>query len=146
LAAGTGLLALGLAVWKPLCEAEPDLTPSMHWPEPALHADSAVDAADVPVLVRIDYVIAHEQRAEFLTRVRELAQERRRDGAVRWTLVEDAEHAGHFSEFFEEPSWAEHRRHHHRVTQADAALQARVHELHSGSTPPRVTHALVRRG
>lgn len=146
LAAGTGLLALGLAYRKPLPEVEPDLTPSMHWPEPALHPDAAVGAADVPVLVRVDYMIAPEQRAEFMTLIRELAKERRRDGAVRWTLVEDAERAGHFSELFEEPSWAEHLRHHHRVTQADAVLQTRVHGLHSGSTPPRVTHALVRRG
>jgi Transmembrane secretion effector len=41
-----------------------------------------------------------------------------------------------------EGSWAEHLRHHHRVTQADAELQARVQAFHIGAAPPRVVHGL----
>ncbi len=139
LAAGVGVLALLLAMWKPLPEAEPDLTPSLHWPEPALQLDGDQDG---PVQVRISYQIDLLRRAEFLAALHELAQERRRDGALRWELYEDAERPGHFSEQFVEGSWAEHLRHHHRVTQADADLQARVQAFHIGREPPQVVHGL----
>lgn len=140
-AAGVGLVALLLAFWKPLPEAEPDLTPSLHWPEPALNGE----ADDRAVQVRIEYRIAAAQRDEFLAGMAELARERRRDGALRWWLTEDAEQPGAFAEHFIEPSWSEHLRHHHRVTRADADLQARVAALHLGPEPPQVRHELVSR-
>ncbi|MGN6827970.1 MFS transporter [Paucibacter sp. M5-1] len=138
-AACLGLGALVLAYWKPLPEADPDLTPSLHWPEPALNGD----AGDRAVQVRIEYNIPAEHRAEFLTRMEAQSRERRRDGALRWWLTEDAERPGRFAEHFIEPSWQEHLRHHHRVTHEDADLQARVIALHRGSTPPDVKHELV---
>jgi quinol monooxygenase YgiN len=115
LAACVGVAALLFALWKPLPDAEPDLTPSLHWPEPAVQLEADHDQ---PVHVRIDYEIDPERRSEFLALLHEMAQERRRDGALRWELHEDTDRPGHFSEQFVEGSWAEHLRHHHRVTHA----------------------------
>ena len=40
-------------------------------------------------------------------------------------------------------SWLDHLRQHERVTEADRRLQAEVHALHRGDTPPRVTHLVA---
>ncbi|KPF69998.1 MFS transporter [beta proteobacterium AAP99] len=141
-AAGVGLLALAIAFARPMPESERDLTPSMHWPEPAMKLDAADDA---PVMVSIDYRIEPAQREAFLAALDALGGERRRDGAVFWQVFEDTEAPGHFTELFMEPSWAEHLRHHHRVTQADADLQASVQRFHIGAAPPVVRHLLARR-
>jgi Transmembrane secretion effector len=144
-ASGLGVAALALALWKPLPDAEPDLTPSLHWPEPALSPDMAgsLEQDRGPVLVTVSYDVAKPDVPAFLSLLRQLARERRRDGADRWGVFEDIERPGRFVESFWLPSWREHERHHARVSQADAALQAEVLALHTGSTPPRVWHGIA---
>ena len=96
MAASTALLAPGggLAVVAFLCHFRPlplgdtDLTPSMHWPAPTIAADIGNDRG--PVIVTVDYDVAHEDRAAFVEIAHALAVERRRDGAYAWGLSEDA--------------------------------------------------------
>lgn len=144
-ASGLGGVALALSVWKPLPEAEPDLTPSMHWPEPAL-APSMQDARVPdrgPVLVTVSYDVPPESAPAFLAALRRLAGERLRDGAQTWGVFEDVERPGRYIESFVLASWQEHARQHARVTRADAALQAEVHAFHRGPLPPTVWHGVA---
>lgn len=143
-AAAAGGIALLLSFWKPLPEAEPDLTPSMHWPEPAV-SPSMADALQNdrgPVLVTVSYEVAVESTAAFLRAIQQLAEERLRDGAVQWGVFEDTEQPGHFQETFVLPSWQEHLRQHARVSRADAELQARVNGFHTGPKLPAVWHGV----
>ncbi len=144
-AAALGGVALLLSFWKPLPEAEPDLTPSMHWPEPALSATMAASiVADCrPVLVTVSYDVAAESVPAFLQALHRLAEERLRDGADSWGVYEDVEQAGRFVESFVLPSWQEHQRQHARVSRADADIQAQVRAHHRGLAPPRVWHGVA---
>jgi len=144
-AAGLGAVALLLSFWKPLPEAEPDLTPSMHWPEPAMAQalTSPHDAERGPVMVMVRYDVAPDQVPAFLAALRQLARERLRDGADHWGVYEDIAQPGHFTESFVLASWREHERQHARVSKADAALQAQVHAYHRGPAPPLVWHGLA---
>jgi MFS family permease len=144
-AAALGGVAFLLSFWKPLPEAEPDLTPSLHWPEPALSAQMAASlAADRgPVLVTVTYTVADASVPAFLQALNRLGQERLRDGAAHWGVYEDVEQTGCFVESFLLPSWQEHERQHARVSQADAEIQAQVRSYHLGIEPPRVWHGVA---
>lgn len=145
-AAGLGGVALLIAGLRPLPDADPDLTPSMHWPEPALSPAMAAALSSPlapdrgPVLITIEYRIDPQRRGEFLAALAKFAPERLRDGAERWGIYEDVAESGRFLESFLVPSWREHERQHHRVSQADAALQARLREFHLGAAAPKVQH------
>jgi hypothetical protein len=65
---------------------------------------------------------------------------RRRDGAIRWGLYEDAATPGRFIETFVVESWAEHLRQHERVTISDREMEVEAQAFHLGSEPPIVTH------
>lgn len=144
-AAALGSVALLLSFWKPLPEAEPNLTPSMHWPEPALSAQMAASLAEDrgPVLVTVTYNVAEASVPAFLQVLHRLAQERLRDGADHWGVYEDVEQAGRFVESFLLPSWQDHERQHARVSLADAEVQAQVNAHHLGVGPPQVWHGIA---
>lgn len=129
-----GLIATGVS----LPEGEADLTPSMHWPEPAVAAD--IDGDRGPVMVRVTYEIDPAERPDFLTVLAVLAAERRRDGGYGWMVYEDAAQPRRITEVFHVASWLDHLRQHQRVTHADADAQAAVRAFHRGSDPPLVEH------
>jgi MFS family permease len=134
------LVALFLHRFK-LPETEADLTPSNHWPEPAI-ADP-VEHDRGPVLITVEYQVAPEQRRPFIEALTRLSQERRRDGAYAWGMSEDAAARDRILEWFFVESWAEHLRQHRRVSVADADLQAAVATFHTGTSPPKVSHYLA---
>ena len=144
-AAGVGLLALLIAWRRPLPPGQPDLTPSMHWPEPALSEEMALTLTQDrgPVLITVEYRIEREATPAFLAALDGFAEERLRDGAYQWGVYEDVADAGRFIESFLVPSWLEHERQHHRVSHHDAALQARVRAFHRGPEGPRVQHFIA---
>ncbi|WP_186417301.1 MFS transporter [Bosea sp. CS1GBMeth4] len=140
-AAALALALVALAVMRlPLPKGEADLTPSSHWPEPALAEPVEHDRG--PVTVTIEYRIARENRAAFLAAIARLAPERRRDGAFSWGVSEDAADPERIVEWFMVESWAEHLRQHRRVSQADADIQAEMARFHSGPEAPVVRHLL----
>jgi MFS family permease len=141
-AAGTGVLALALAFVRPLPAQELDLTPSMHWPEPALSREMLASLHEDrgPVMVTVEYEVREADRHAFLLALHTLREQRLRDGAFQWGVFEDTAQRGRFVECFHVESWLEHERQHHRVSKADADLQRETRKFHSGSAPPRVQH------
>lgn len=118
-----------------------DLSPSMHWPAPAL-MDQEVAHDRSPVMVLIEYRIAEENEASFLERIMALGRVRKQLGAFNWGVLEDAARPGYFVEHFMELSWLNHLRHHRRVSGSDRELQVQVNALHEGESAPLVTHLL----
>jgi quinol monooxygenase YgiN len=110
----------------------------MHWPAPV----SAIDGDRGPVLVTVEYRVAAEKRDAFLVAVRQLSQQRRRDGTYAWDVFEDAAEHGRFLETFMVTSWLEHLRQHHRVTNADRVVQDAIRAFGSASEP-KVTHFIA---
>jgi predicted MFS family arabinose efflux permease len=125
--------------WKLLAGAGADLSPSAHWPEPIVGAHVDNDAG--PVLVTVEYHVTDAQRGAFLDALARMSRERRRDGAYRWAVYEDAAEHGRFLETFVVASWLEHLRQHERVTHADMAVEAEVRRLVEGA--PKTTHLVA---
>jgi len=74
--------------------------------------------------------------------VHKLSEERLRDGAFNWGVMEDPADPELLTEWFLVESWAEHLRQHRRVPHADADLQREITRFHARETPPRVRHLL----
>jgi MFS family permease len=141
IAAGGALLTIPLLRrWKLQTGVGPDLTPSMHWPEPVLSDDIEFDRG--PVLVTIEYKIAPADRIPFLAAIRRMAAERRRDGAYEWGVFEDVAKEGRWIETFLVDSWLEHLRQHERVTKADRAREEAVLRLQMDGKP-KITHFIA---
>lgn len=121
--------------------ADLDFSPSSHWPEPLVAGDIERDRG--PVMITVEYRIDPESAEEFVSLMDELRDARRRDGAYAWGLFEDIAEPGRYLEYFTEESWLAHLRHHERVTEADRALQERIHALHDSNDAPVVTHYLA---
>jgi MFS family permease len=126
--------------WKLQTGAELDLTPSMHWPAPVTTREIEHDRG--PVLVTVEYRIDPQNRNAFLAALDQLCHERRRDGAYRWGVFEDAAEEGRFVETFLVESWLDHLRQHQRVTQADRLLQETI-ARYQISSAPKVAHWLA---
>jgi MFS family permease len=141
LVAGAGLATAALAAHRfRLPAAESDLTPSHHWPEPALAEPVAGDRG--PVIVTVTYRVAPSDRPAFFAALDRLSEERRRDGAYAWGVAEDAADPERLVEWFMVESWAEHLRQHGRVSKADADVQGELRRFHQGADPPRVDHLI----
>lgn len=122
---------------------ELDTTPSYHWPEPPPLVERDPDHG--PVLVTVEYLIDPERAADFALAMQAVRRIRRRDGASRWGLFEDAAAPGRYIETFVVDSWAEHLRQHERVTVSDRELEAQAWAFHLGEGPPKVTHWIAAR-
>ena len=129
--------------WKLHTGAADDLTPSMHWPAPVVARDIEHDRG--PVQITIEYQIDPADRAAFIKALTEFSAERLRDGAYDWGIYEDAAEPSRMLETFLVPSWLEHQRQHHRVTQADHDTQESVRRFHKGEAPPLVRHLITAR-
>ncbi|OAF16428.1 MFS transporter [Bradyrhizobium neotropicale] len=138
IAAAGALIGIALSWrWKLQTGAGVDLTPSMHWPVPVLTIEAEADRG--PVLVTVEYHIAPQKRDAFLTALRGLGEQRRRDGAYAWDIFEDAAEEGRFLETFLVASWLEHLRQHQRVTNADRTVQDAIRQF-DAKAEPKVTH------
>lgn len=115
-----------------------DLSPSMHWPAPAVAAELAGERS--PVMTTIEYRVAPDNVARFLACMDELGQSRRRHGAFAWGVVEDTAQPGVFVEYFLETSWLQHLRHHERVGGPERALQEEIRALQADGAAPVVRH------
>jgi len=77
--------------------------------------------------------------------MKDLSVIRRRDGALRWELYEDAAQPGLFVETFSAGSWGEHMRQHERTTTADLPVEERPFEFVQSFTARHLVSA-ARRG
>jgi MFS family permease len=140
LCAGIALLCAAAATFRLQLAGlrELDTTPSGHWPEPILVVQRHEEHG--PVLVTVEYSIDPATAREFSGAMQLVRRIRRRDGAIRWGLFEDAATPGRYIETFVVASWAEHMRQHERVTVSDREVQTRALAFHLGDGPPKITH------
>ncbi len=145
LIAGIALLAAAAATARLRLtrSLELDTTPSGHWPEPPMLVDWHPEHG--PVLVTVEYSIDPARGPEFVRAMQAVRRIRRRDGAIRWSLYEDAAMPGRYIENFVVESWAEHLRQHERVTVSDREMEAKAWAFHQGDAPPKVTHWIAPR-
>nr|WP_316639316.1 MFS transporter [uncultured Roseateles sp.] len=142
LVGAAGLVAISLLFHRiKLPAGEADLQASNHWPEPLLTEPVAHDRG--PVMIQIEYRIRKPDVPAFLLAMKQVAQERRRDGAYAWGVAEHTGEPERVIEWFLVESWAEHLRQHKRVSRADADLQAEALRFHLGPDRPVVHHFLA---
>lgn len=134
-------LALLLVSRRTLPSQLANLTPSLHWPAPAVASDPDLDRG--PVLVTVEYAVPSERAEAFVSAMQDMRRIRRRDGAIFWELFEDTAVPGRWLEVFELETWVEHLRQHGRVTESDRVTQERVREFHAGTAPPAVSHLIA---
>jgi MFS family permease len=104
-----------------------DLTPISSWTEPDLSLEPDPHR---PVLITIDYRVPPENHEKFRDEMQRMGRSRRRTGAERWSLYQDAHDPDHFVENFLVGSWEEHiRQLSERTTAADIGIQQAVLRL-----------------
>ncbi|MBK7249370.1 MAG: MFS transporter [Gammaproteobacteria bacterium] len=141
-ALGLGAAALiGLRVAVPESE-NANLDPSSSGASPQPRVE--LDPESGPVVMTIEYRIAAVDREVFLSAMQELRRIRRRDGARRWTLLQDITEPERWLERFHNPSWLEYLRQHQRFTVDDRQAQLRVLALHRSAEAPVIRHYVVR--
>jgi MFS family permease len=139
--AGLGTIAttaLGFVARLP--DSTADVSPWNHWRMPAIVRDAAPELAQGPVLVTIEYRVEPPDAQPFLAAMQKFGRVRRRDGASRWGVFRDLEHADVYLETFLVPSWAEHLRQHERLTRGDGELEQWIGSYTRGE--PVVRHLI----
>jgi hypothetical protein len=89
------------------------------------------EAEDGPVMILVEYEIVPETQEQFIEVMEELRVVRRRIGASRWGLFEDAGKPGRFVESFVVPSWGDYLLQRGRYTAADL----RIYDADGGRRP-----------
>src|SRR5260221_589885 len=130
--------ALGLIARLP--DGAADVSPWNHWRMPAIVRDAAPALDQGPVLVTVEYRVDARDVTPFLRAVHAYGRVRRRDGASRWGIFRDLEHADAYLETFLVPSFAEHLRQHERLTRGDDELEQRIRRHTRGE--PIVRHLI----
>ena len=125
-------------------DEQADLSPSLHWPEPHVFLEPHPEQG--PVLVTVEYLIDPDEWRRFAQAMRPLGHIRRRDGAIRWGLFQDAANPGRFLETFLVETWLEHLRQHERITMEDRAVEEQVAAFHLGPGRPKVSHLIYTYG
>jgi MFS family permease len=121
-----------------------NLDPSRTWSsESRAQLDRLIDTG--PVVVTVEYRIAPDEAEPFRLAMRELRRIRRRDGAKRWSLMQDMATPEIWIERYHSPNWIEHLRRHHRFTVSDREIERKVLAFHQGNEPPQVRHLIERR-
>jgi quinol monooxygenase YgiN len=118
-----------------------NLAPALHWRAPRVAFD--IGWTQGPVLVTVKYRIDPPRRDQFLTALREIGQERKRDGAYAWGVFEELADQGRYTETYLIESWLELMHLHERVTNADRRVEDSVRNLLLD--PPEVTHLIAPR-
>ena len=90
-------------------------------------------------MIVVNYLVDAGTNEAFIEAREELRGVRRRSGATRWSLFEDASRPGHFVESFVVPSWGGYIRQRARYTAADLRMLEAATALHSGPGEPEVT-------
>jgi len=76
--------------------------------------------------------------------MREMRRIRRRDGAQRWTLLQDIDDLSRWTERFQAPTWLDYLRQRQRLTMADREVALNVDAFHRDEASPKVRHLLER--
>jgi MFS family permease len=130
--------ALGLIARLP--DSTADMSPWNHWRMPAVVRDAEPGLQQGPVLVTVEYRVEPRHTKAFLDAMHQYGHVRQRDGAFRWGVFRDVEHADVYLETFLLISWAEHLRQHERLTRGDGELEQRIGSHAVGE--PKVRHLI----
>ena len=99
-----------------------DRTPAAYWGPATITLEP--EPRTGPVVVSVEYDVADDQEADFLTAMEDLRASRLRSGASRWELFRVGESPEVFVEQFQVPTWSEHlRQHEGRLTAEDQAIE-----------------------
>ena len=104
-----------------------NMEPALHWRFPRVAFD--VGWTQGPALVTIKYRVDAEHRDTFLKAMKEIGDERRRDGAFAWGVFEELATEGRYTETFLIESWLELMHLYERVTNADRRMEDTVRAL-----------------
>lgn len=141
------LMTLSALLGRKLPLRQPEglnLDPSRTWSsEHRAQLDRLIDTG--PVVVTVEYRIAVDEAEAFRLAMRELRRIRRRDGAKRWSLMQDMAAPEIWIERYHSPNWVEHLRRQHRFTVSDGEIERKVLDFHQGDEPPNVRHLIERR-
>jgi len=117
-----------------------DMTPVSHWTDPELSMEPDPHR---PVLVTIEYRVPPENHEPFRDAMQRLGRSRRRTGAERWSLYQDAADPNRFVENYLVDSWEEHmRQHYERQTASDVSIQQRALDLTTDKQAPTAQHLI----
>jgi predicted MFS family arabinose efflux permease len=131
--------AAGGWVWPVPDHQDLDRTPAVYWGPATIRLEP--EPRTGPVVVFVEYDVAHDEEATFLAAMAQLRLSRLRSGASRWELYRVGETPEVFVEEFQVPTWREHlRQHEGRLTLADQAIEAAVFRHVIGT--PRHRHHL----
>lgn len=117
-----------------------DLSPSRHWPAPAVAGEIPPDQG--PVMITLDYRVQPDEAAEFERAMARVRLARRRDGAYFWDLFVDAADPERYVEVYLTDTWMEHLRQHERVTEQDRRWEVVAREHVVGGRPVSGAHLL----
>ena len=120
---------------------EEDLTPvcPVEHPIPSRH----IDPAEGPVMISIEYQINRQELEPFKRIMQKARSARLRQGALSWSLFEDAESAGKMIEYFVFETWADYLRRFDRFTTTDLQMQEERLKFHKGESSPKVTRRVA---
>jgi MFS family permease/quinol monooxygenase YgiN len=140
-----GLLVASVIVarrWPLHALGAADLGPLRALPED--HGRVRVDPEAGPIVLSVEYRVAPEDADAFVRAAYELGRIRRRDGARRWSLMQDLDDPERFVERYQAVTWLDHLRQSQRATRADREAREAVLQFHRGPGPPRIRHLLGR--
>ena len=137
-----GIVAL-IAVRKLHVEGlhQVDMSPvcPLERPNPARN----IDPSEGPVMISIEYQTHAAQNEAFKKIMASTRKSRLRQGALSWSLFEDAEHTGKFVEYYVFETWADYLRRFDRFTADDLNMQEERHRHHIDIAPPKVTRRIA---
>jgi len=97
-----------------------------------------------PVFVQVEYQIDEGDVPAFLAMMQLRRRIRIRDGARRWSILQDLQQPRLWSETYFVPTWIEYIRHHDRRTNADASIGKAILAFHRGDMAPKVRRMIER--
>jgi MFS family permease len=144
-AALVGLSAIGAWLLPVPDSQHMDRSALSYWLPPPVAVEPEPDSG--PIVVSIEYQVAPDQEAPFLTAMEAMRRSRLRSGASRWELYRVGEHPDLFTEQFQVPTWREHQlQHDGRLTAEDQTIEdaAFAHIVGAPHTRHLITPATAR--
>jgi hypothetical protein len=120
---------------------EEDLTPVCPLEQPI--PDRDIDPHIGPVLISVEYEIPVKHIETFKHIMQRSRDARLRQGAMSWSLFEDAEKEGMMVENFVFETWADYLRRFDRFTTNDLNLQEERYQYHVGVKQPKITRRVA---
>ncbi len=120
---------------------EEDMTPVCPIEHPI--PDRDIDHEAGPVMISLEYKIGSENIVAFKEVMQRSRDARLRQGAMSWSLFEDAEKVGMMVENFVFETWADYLRRFDRFTTNDLNLQEERYQYHVGTRPPKITRRVA---